>query len=470
MLSAVTDLVAAETVHNLYAVSIWGLVLAGGLVWVTLNVYQYYPLFQTLMMDAAEDATDTVDAPSIRDNGYPEIDVFVPAFDRADVIEQSLASIGDTAYPHRKLNVYVLTDPDEGATRAALERLRDEYPFTELAVPGDYPGEPSEPRALNYAFDVTTSELVAIVDAADRVGERFFEQAAGTLVETDCSYALGRLDVAAGGDGWLHEQLRAGDATWHGVLLPAFHRLDYPVPLAGTPRVFTRDVLQRVASDRTRRFGDPWPDAAWDWLADHALVLDGVKPWDPTGVAEDFELGLLLWALDEECRYLGAVTKEATTQTGHTWLRQRLRRQRGTLSTLVRYLGRPPTGHGKTFHLFGQAGRPYLGAINLVGLLGFVSLSYLVGYQPPRAISTLLLAGALYAVFAMLLAGYCYGYFSEGRHPQRARRALVVFVTRPVFWLLQLMADVRTFVRVWGRRFTLAETDPEDSAERSDSS
>lgn len=448
MQSVVQDPVVVETLPTLYSVTIWGIVVVSGLVWVTLNAYQYYPLLQYLVVDAETDDTDGVDVPGIGYEGSPEIDVFVPAGDEAAAIEQSLASINDSTYPRRKLNVFVLTDPDDTTTRAALTRLRDEHPFTELVVPEGYPGEPNRPRALNYAFDVTTSEVVAVVDAADHVGEQFFEHVAGALVETDCTYALGRLDVADEGDCWLDAQFRAEYATWYGELLPAFQRLDYPVSLAGTICVFTRGVLERAATERTRRFGDPLSDADWDWLADHPDSLVGSTPWDPNSVTGDFDLGLMLWTLDEECRYLGVVTREASLHTYRTWLRQRTRWQRGTFSTLVQHLGRPPADHEKTFHLFGQAGLPYLGAINLVALSGVFSLWYLAGPQPPRAVSSLLLAGVGYAGFAVLLAGYSYGSFSEDRLARRARGAVFIAATRPVYWLLQLIADVQTLVQL----------------------
>lgn len=448
MQSVLADLVTAETLHSLSAVTIWGVVLAATLVWVTLNVYQFYPLLQTLVIDADTDDTDTVHAPGIGNDGYPEIDVFVPGSASSDAIEQSLAAITDSTYPLEKLHIYVLTEPGDQATRAALERLREAYPFAEGVVPEDYPGEPNTPRALNFAFDVTTSELVAVVDPADRVGERFFEQAAGTLVETDCSYALGRLDVVDEGDCWLDAQVRAEFATWYGKLLPAFQRLDYPVPLTGTTCVFTRNVLKRAAAERIRRFGDPWSGADTDWLAEHAGTVDGTTPWNPNSVTEDFELGLLLWAFDEECRYCGVVTREASPHTFHTWLRQRTRSQRGKLDALVQHLGHPRTDHEKMVHLVWQAGLPYLGAINVVALLAVASRSVL-GYPVPSGISSLLFAGTTYAGLAILLAGYGYWQFSDDRSRRRASRAVVIAITLPVYWLLQAIVDLRTLAQLY---------------------
>jgi len=111
MLSAITPL----TVFT-------GVVVCYGLAWLVTNIYNYYPVARggigrLVTGETNEDisfvGTDTIE---FSDSGMrPAIDVFVPAYNEADVIHQSIKSIRNTAYPQEKLSLTVLLEPDDDA-------------------------------------------------------------------------------------------------------------------------------------------------------------------------------------------------------------------------------------------------------------------------------------------------------------------------------------------------------------------
>lgn len=419
--------------------------LALGLVWTAINVYHFVPIAWA----AVESVAGRDRVPSVPDDeSLPTIDVVLPAYQEGAVVEQSIRSVREADYPQARLSLLVAVEAGDADTRAALADL-DDLAFTEVAVPARYPGEPSKPRALNYAFERTSAEIVGVVDAEDLVDPGLFRQAVHRL-ETDCQFVQARLDMVNEGDGWLNTLFRAEYGFWYEVVLPAFTAAGYPVPLAGTSCLFRRSLLVASDVERRERFGEGLERDDRLWTG--AYRLFGRTPWDPDNVTEDFELGLFLWEGGFDVGYLESTTAEESPLALDAWMRQRTRWNKGKLQTLFKYLRSPPRGASATVHLHLQSMLPHVGPLNLAGLLVLLAVANLARYEPSPIVGGVLGLGL---AFALLTAGlYAYGFWraSDTAPPVRLRRSVLVALTLPLYWLLQWLADARAvgqFYRGW---------------------
>lgn len=109
-----------------------------GLAWVWVNVYLHYPLVKATVRrclrgitfpvepprdDRREDAT--IEGHTAMDGGTDlpsstplEFDVLLPAYAESRVIENSIASVRNADYDQTKINLVVLTEPDDDASGA----------------------------------------------------------------------------------------------------------------------------------------------------------------------------------------------------------------------------------------------------------------------------------------------------------------------------------------------------------------
>jgi cellulose synthase/poly-beta-1,6-N-acetylglucosamine synthase-like glycosyltransferase len=454
-----------------------GLALAFGVVWIAINVYNFYPLVRGGLGRIAGRLTGgPAGGPAVEtrreqprpDGGasgridphggeaLPEIDLLLPAYREAEVIASSIRSIRGADYPTDRLNLYVLLEADDRETPQVLSALVGDYEFTRLTVPEGYPGEPNKPRALNYGFEHSGGDVVGVIDAEDVVAPDLFTEVADALGCRGNDFALGHLDMANEDDGWLNLQFRAEYGWWYGLVVPAYHGVDYPVPLGGTTCFFRRSTLAEISDRRAERYGTPWDAGDRAWLSRHGFA--GAIPWDPTNVTEDFELGLLLWEEGYEFAYLDAVTREESPTTLDGWIRQRTRWNKGKLYTFFGYLEEPPATLRDRLHLYWQSLLPHLGPLNVVAVVFVLLLANFVTFDPGPAVEWVLGIGLSFALVVVGTVSYGYWQVSDRPRPARVRRTCVVAATLPVYWLFQWGADLRALRQAYLGRFDWAKT------------
>lgn len=419
-----------------------------GAFWTALNAYNAYPLARSYVSSHFEEGGEPEED---ADPVWRDVDVFIPAYDEADVIEYPLRSMEAADYPEDRLSTYVVVEEDDTAMQEGLSLLEEEHNFDTIRVPEDYPGEPNKPRALNYAFEQTDGEVIGVFDAEDVVAEEVFREAVTELEEAD--YAQGRLDMANEEDGWLNTMFRGEYGHWFNRQLPAFHAAGYPVPLGGTTCFFDRETLQEASDTRRERYRDVFgPDDRMD-LSE--LGLDGDAPWDPHNVTEDFELGMLLWAEGYDMAYLDSVTREESPRSVGAWLRQRTRWQRGKTQTLKAFMDAPPEGYRERAHIYAQSALAHLGPVNAVGIAATASM-YAANIELPWAVDAMLGLGAASVVgyAALQTTGYHGVTELEQEDPDWRTRSGANAWTLPLYWGLQWMADARA-----AKQFYLGDTE-----------
>lgn len=426
-----------------------------GVVWAAVNFYHFYPVFQTLAERLFGRFPGESGNGSLAEDELPAMDIVLPAYQEGDVIEQSIASVRNAEYPQDRLRVLVVVEAGDADTRSALRDLTD-YEFTELPVPASYPGEPNKPRALNYAFESTGADVVGVIDAEDVVDPTLFREAA-TRLAGECEFVQARLDMVNENDGWLNVAFRAEYGYWYHVIMPAFYRIGYPMPLAGTSCLFRRSVLVAADVDRRDRYREGLARDGRLWTGSYRLA--GWSPWDSTNVTEDFELGLFLWERGFRIGYLEATTAEESPVSFDAWIKQRTRWKKGKLQTLRKHLSAPPEGLVPKLHLFGQSALPHVGPINLVGLLVVGLLANLATYEPSLIVTAVLSLGLAFALIGLTLTSVGYWMASDAPTVVRLRRATMVGVTFPFYWLLQWAADVRAVWQTYTGRFDWERVD-----------
>ena len=442
-----------------------------GVIWLGVNIYQFYPLAAYSVRryipgtdtdrptDESEQAEDDELRKRTPDGGlmkYAPIDLFVPAYHEADVIENAISSIRSVDYPQELVRLNILVEPDDEDTRGALSELASEYEFREIVVPSMYPGHSNKPRAMNYAFEITDAPLIGVVDAENIVSPGLLRKAYTSLVVNGHDYAQGRVDMANENDGWKNTMFRGEYSYWYRFFIPSFKYVGYPIPLSGTTVFFRREVLQEVSEKRTGRYGVPWSDSERAWITENDF--DGFIPWDPTNVTEDFELGQFLWYEGYEFDIIDSVTIEASPYSVSGWISQRTRWQKGKLYTFFQYLRTPPSGGRSRIHLYGQSAMPHLGPLNVIGILVLAVLGAFVGYPQHPVTVTMLWLSASFAFVVSGLHAYGYRQVSDAKPSTRRFRSLSTFLTAPAYWLLQWWADIRALKQIYMRQLHWEKT------------
>ncbi|MCA8899846.1 MAG: glycosyltransferase [Hyphomonas sp.] len=342
----------------------------------------------------------------------PGYTILIAMKDEAACIPQLARAIRNLDYPEELLDVKLLIETGDEATRTAI--LEEAWPRrTELVVLP--PGQPqTKPRALNYGLARATGAYVVVYDAEDRPHPGQLRAAAMAFAragpQTACLQAP-LVGVPAQG-GWLARQWALEYAIQFGLVLPALARLGLPIALGGTSNHFRRTALV------------------------------GAGGWDAWNVTEDADLGLRFARLGWRVGTLFSPTLEAPPERGKVWLSQRSRWLKGYVQTWLVVM-RDPAG------TIGSLGLTGFAAVQLT--LGAAILSALVhgpwalwclacALSPdlqlgPAGIAGLVLALATGALSALAAPG------------RRGWARLADILTLPLYWPLQTLAMIRA---LWG--------------------
>ena len=111
-------------------------------------------------------------------------------------------------YPPEKLDIKLVLEPDDHATRAAVARLQLGAPFDVVIAPEV--GPRTKPKALNVALALARGAFTAVYDAEDRPEANQLRRALQTFAQDRkpaCIQAQLTIDNTA--DGWLARGIMA---------------------------------------------------------------------------------------------------------------------------------------------------------------------------------------------------------------------------------------------------------------------
>ncbi|MEM8791619.1 MAG: glycosyltransferase family 2 protein [Pseudomonadota bacterium] len=241
----------------------------------------------------------------------PVVSIMVPLFREANMIPRLITALEALDYPAELLDVMLLLEAGDDATREAAS-WADLPPWVRiLEVPDGAPR--TKPRAMNHALEYTRGEIIGILDAEDVPDPGQVADVVGLLRDAPPEVAcvqcqLGYYNVT---ENWMSRCFALEYAIWFDVLLRGFQWLGLPIPLGGTSVYFRRSALVTVGG------------------------------WDAHNVTEDADLGMRLARAGKRCAVSRSLTQEEANCRVWPWVRQRSRWLKGYLLTWLSHMRDP---------------------------------------------------------------------------------------------------------------------------------
>lgn len=241
----------------------------------------------------------------VEDRRLPVYSVVVALHREARVVPQLIAALAALDYPRGKLDIKLVIEHDDRATRLAIEALDLPAPYEIVVAPAGWPR--TKPRALNIALPLVRGELLVIFDAEDAPAPGQLREAAERFLRAPRELAClqARLAIDNIEDSWLTRLFAIEYAVLFDVLNPGLAGLGLPLPLGGSSNHFRTEVLREVCG------------------------------WDAWNVTEDADLGLRLARFGYGVGILPSSTQEEAPALIDAWLRQRRRWSKGWMQTLI---------------------------------------------------------------------------------------------------------------------------------------
>lgn len=277
----------------------------------------------------------------------PLYSILIPLHREANVVPKLVEAISVLNYPREKLDVKIILEPDDAATKAVLNAIKLDPCFEVISAP--LSGPRTKPKALRAAMPFVRGEFLVIYDAEDRpdrdqLRDAFVEFSRG---DTKLACVQAKLAVDNAYPSFLAENFRAEYSGLFDVLLPAIARLRLPLPLGGTSNHFRTSALRDVGL------------------------------WDPHNVTEDADLGVRLARFGYTAGTIDSTTWEEAPSRLGAWLPQRTRWFKGWMQTYIVHMRDPRM------------------LLRQLGWRGFAAFQLLIGGS--------VLAALVHPVFALLL-------------------------------------------------------------------
>ena len=241
----------------------------------------------------------------------PVVSVMVPLFNEPAIAPRLVARLGALDYPRDRLDIMLVVEQIDMATREALAAA---------ALPGwmrviEVPDSPlrTKPRALNYALNLARGSLIGVYDAEDAPDRDQLRRVAAAFATGGPSLACvqGVLDYYNPETNWLSRCFTIEYAAWFRLVLTGFARLGLVIPLGGTTLFFRRDILEELGG------------------------------WDAHNVTEDADLGVRLARRGYRTDLLHTVTQEEANCRALPWIKQRSRWLKGYAMTYCVHMRSP---------------------------------------------------------------------------------------------------------------------------------
>lgn len=280
-----------------------GPALASFLVWTT-GIIALQAGLKVLSLTAAAKAPPgrAVAGAAGRDR-LPRVSVLIALRHEPEIAPRLIARLDRLDYPRALLDVLLITEADDAATRAALTDATLPGWMRQVTVP---PGTiRTKPRALNYALPLAKGRIVGVYDAEDAPAPDQIRQVVARFRDAPPQVACVQcaLDYYHPRTNWLSRCFTAEYAGWFRVVLPGLARLGLVVPLGGTSVFLRRGPLERLGA------------------------------WDAHNVTEDADLGLRLARAGFRTEVIDSVTEEEPNCRFLPWVRQRSRWLKGYAMT-----------------------------------------------------------------------------------------------------------------------------------------
>ncbi len=358
----------------------------------------------------------------------PRVSLLVPLLSEAAITAHLIDRLDELDYPADRLEVVLVTEAGDAATHIALADRGLPPQFRLVSVPAGTIR--TKPRAMNYALDFCTGDVVGVYDAEDapEPDQLLKVAAAFAAAPPEVVCLQGQLAFYNGNQNWLSRCFAIDYAAWFRVVLPGLARLGFVIPLGGTTLFFRREALEELGR------------------------------WDAHNVTEDAELGIRLARRGWRADIVDTVTREEANCRLAPWIRQRARWLKGYALTWAVHMRQPLRllrDLGLKRFLGVQA--MFLGTVSLFLLAPLLWTFWLIPLGFAHPVAGLLPHGVLLALAGFFLMSEAVNIgvscFAVARPGDRwllpwvpttiayfplaavaSYRALADIVTRPFFW------------------------------------
>lgn len=359
----------------------------------------------------------------LRPELLPSYTVLVPLFDEAAALPGLVAALDRLDYPRDRLEILLLLEERDAATRTAAAQLALPPWFKILVVPDRLPR--TKPKALAFGLYVARGDIVAVYDAEDTPEPLQLKRAAARLfADPRLGCVQASLVIHNGKAGWLARHFALEYTALFSGLLPQLETWRAPVPLGGTSNHFPRNAL---------------------------LAVGG---WDPYNVTEDADLGIRLHRFGYRVGMIASFTTEEAPSSLSTWLPQRTRWMKGWMQTWSAHMRDPvqllrDCGWRGFLLLQMILGAPLLAALvhplfYLVVLIDLASGS--LWSIPASATGQVLWGLAIFNFLAGYLASLVLTCVLARRTGFRLRLSDILGI--PIYWLLISLATWRALMQL----------------------
>ena len=354
----------------------------------------------------------------------PTYTVIVALYREVAVVKRLVAALDALDYPREKLQTIFVVEPDDFATRSALDDMRLGPPYEIVVAPRI--GPRTKPKALNVALARARGTFTAIFDAEDRPEPDQLRRAVAEFQRQGQQLACvqARLCIDNTADGWLTRLFTAEYCGQFDVFLPGLAARALPLPLGGSSNHFRTAVLREVGG------------------------------WDPYNVTEDADLGMRLARCGYRTDMIASTTLEEAPARVRPWLHQRTRWFKGWLQTWLVHMRTPrrllrelKAPGFLTFQLI-VGGTVFAALVHPLFIASLVYGAAVKGIWPaPRApIEAVMLTLYGSAFVAGYVASIALGIGGLAR--RKLMREAWVLVLVPVLWLLLSVAAWRALAQL----------------------
>ncbi|MDY0945389.1 glycosyltransferase [Frigoribacterium sp. CFBP9039] len=374
--------------------------------------------------DVVERITDA-EVAALDDADLPRYTVLVPVFREANIVAQLIDNLGGLDYPLEKLEVLILIEEEDDATRDAIAAADPPAHFHVVTVPKGHPQ--TKPRACNVGLYLASGEFLVIYDAEDTPDPDQLKKAVIAFERggerTVCVQAA--LSYFNATENALTRMFTLEYSYWFDYMLAGLDHADLPIPLGGTSNHFRTEALV------------------------------GLGGWDPYNVTEDADLGIRASALGYRVGVINSTTMEEANTSIPNFVRQRSRWIKGYMQTTLVHARRP------------------LRLIRQIGLVRFASFALLIGGTPatflgvlPSYVGTvvalLLPSDWLAAVFPAWVLWICLFNFVIGNgimvylsmmgpYKRGTFHLIHWALLNPVYWILHSVASYKALAQLLTR-------------------
>jgi cellulose synthase/poly-beta-1,6-N-acetylglucosamine synthase-like glycosyltransferase len=245
---------------------------------------------------------------------YPTCTLLIPAHNEEKVIASTLEAMLALRYPRECLRIIVIDDGSSDATKAIVERFASADSRVEVFDVPQGEGGRGKSRALNFALERVSSDLLAVYDADNTPDPDSLHYLVGELMrDSGLGAVLGKFRTVNKDATLLTRFINIETLSFQSMLQAGRWQMHHIATLPGTNYVMWTHLIRDLGG------------------------------WDEEALTEDSELSIRIIQRGYKIKFIPyAITYEQEPQSWKVWVSQRMRWVRGNNYVLGKFFKQIP--------------------------------------------------------------------------------------------------------------------------------